>query len=105
MTRDAAITKRRKQLVKEAFLLLKAISDLAESCAEDPLTDATTLARAVTCGLLDASQLSNNKFGRGQIRTRIFNHLRMRKLSVQTERFLEQFCEQLQPRCLPRPQP
>jgi hypothetical protein len=73
MTMDPAITKRRKQLVKESFLLLKAISALAESHVEDPLTDASILARAVACGLLDAPQLRSNKFGRGQIRTRILN--------------------------------
>jgi hypothetical protein len=27
----------------------------------------------VTCGLLDAPQLRNNKFGRGEIRTSILN--------------------------------
>lgn len=73
MTADPAITKRRKQLVKETQLLLEAISGLAGSGVDDPLTDAATLARAVTCGLLDAPQLRNNQFGRGDIRTRIVN--------------------------------
>jgi hypothetical protein len=73
MTADPAITKRRKQLVKEASVLLQAIQALAGSDVADPLADATTLARAVTCGLLDAPQLRNNKFGRGKIRTRILN--------------------------------
>jgi hypothetical protein len=40
---------------------------------DDPLTDAATLARAVTCGLLDAPQLRNNKFGRGEVHTSIVN--------------------------------
>jgi methylmalonyl-CoA mutase cobalamin-binding subunit len=73
MTADPALTKRRKQLVKEAALLLEAIAGLAGPDVEDPLTDAATLARAVTCGLLDAPQLRNNKFGRGEIRTNIVN--------------------------------
>lgn len=73
MTADPAITKRRKQLVREASVLLEAIQALAGSGVTDPLTDASTLARAVTCGLLDAPQLRNNKFGRGKIRTRILN--------------------------------
>jgi hypothetical protein len=73
MTADPAITKRRKQLVKDARLLLNAITSLAGPEVSDPLTDAETLARAVTCGLLDAPQLRNNKFGRGQIRTSILN--------------------------------
>jgi hypothetical protein len=71
MTADPAITKRRKQLVKEARLLLEAISSLARPQVEDPFIDPATLARAVTCGLMDAPQLRNNKFGRGEIRTRI----------------------------------
>jgi len=36
----------------------------------DPWSDAATLAKAVTAGILDAPQLKNNPFARGQIRTR-----------------------------------
>ncbi|HMB22078.1 MAG TPA: cobalamin B12-binding domain-containing protein, partial [Anaerolineales bacterium] len=71
MSADPAVTKRRKGLVKEASLLLDAIAKLAEPGVGDPLTDPATLTRAVTCGLLDAPQLRNNKFGRGEVRTRI----------------------------------
>jgi hypothetical protein len=71
MTADPALTKRRKELVKDANLLLKAIAALAGPEVDDPFTDAATLARAVTCGLLDAPQLRNNKFGRGEVRTSI----------------------------------
>jgi methylmalonyl-CoA mutase cobalamin-binding subunit len=71
MTADKAITKRRKELVKEANVLLEAISHLAGPGVGDPLTDAATLARAVTSGLMDAPQLRNNKFGRGLVRTSI----------------------------------
>jgi hypothetical protein len=73
MTADPAITRRRKQLVKDARLLVEAISSLAGPEVTDPLTDPATLTRAVMCGLLDAPQLRNNKFGRGEIRTRIIN--------------------------------
>ena len=73
MTADKAITKRRKELVKDATLLLEAISALAGPEAGDPLTDAATLTRAVTSGLMDAPQLRNNKFGRGTVRTSIVN--------------------------------
>jgi hypothetical protein len=73
MTADPSITKRRKQLVKEAQLLLEAISSLAGPEVDDPLIDATILTRAVTCGLMDATQLRNNKFGCGKVRTRIVN--------------------------------
>jgi methylmalonyl-CoA mutase cobalamin-binding subunit len=71
MTADKAITKRRKELVKEANILLEAISALAGPEAGDPFTDAATLTQAVTAGLMDAPQLRNNKFGRGEVRTRI----------------------------------
>jgi hypothetical protein len=73
MTADKAITKRRKELVKEAKILLDAISALAGPEADDPFTDAVTLSRAVTTGLMDAPQLRNNKFGRGEVRTSIVN--------------------------------
>lgn len=73
MTADPQIARRRRQLVKEAKLLLEAISSLVGPGVEDPLTDAATLARAVTCGLLDAPQLRNNKYGRGDVRTMIRN--------------------------------
>ncbi len=73
MTADPAITRRRKELVKEAALLLDAISSLAGPGAGDPLTDAATLTRAVTSGLMDAPQLRNNKFGCGEVRTSIVN--------------------------------
>jgi hypothetical protein len=71
MTADKAITKRRKELVKEAHILLDAISALAGPEAGDPFTDAATLTQTVTAGLMDAPQLRNNKFGRGEVRTRI----------------------------------
>jgi methylmalonyl-CoA mutase cobalamin-binding subunit len=73
MTADPAITKRRKGLVQDARLLLEAISSLAGPEVRDPLTDPATLTRAVTCGLMDAPQLRNNKFGRGEVRTAIVN--------------------------------
>jgi len=72
MSADPAISRRRKQLIGEAKMLLEAIVALAGPDIDDPLTDPQTLARAVTCGLMDAPQLRNNKFGRGQVRTMIF---------------------------------
>ncbi len=72
MTADKAITKRRRELVRDANLLLDAIRGLSAS-SSDPLTDPATLTRAVTSGLLDAPQLRNNKFGRGAVRTGIVN--------------------------------
>jgi len=72
MTKDPAIQKRVKELVKDANLLLDAIRGLSAS-SSDPLIDPATLTLAVTSGLMDAPQLRNNKFGRGQVLTRIVN--------------------------------
>ena len=39
----------------------------------DPLIDPPTLARAVELGILDAPQLRNNRFARGEAITRIID--------------------------------
>jgi len=71
LTADKAITKRRKELVKEANNLLDAIAALAGPEAGDRFTDAATLTRSVRTGLMDAPQLRNNKFGLGKVCTSI----------------------------------
>jgi hypothetical protein len=71
MTADPRIQARKKQLIAEATLTLDAIRSLATPDVPDPLTDPATLTRAVTSGILDAPQLRNNPFARGQVRTRI----------------------------------
>ena len=63
MTADPKIQKRVKELTEEAQITLDAILNLAGSDVEDPLSDAGTLAKAVTLGILDAPQLKNNPFG------------------------------------------
>jgi methylmalonyl-CoA mutase cobalamin-binding subunit len=73
MTADPAIQSRRANLVEEAHVTLQAIRSLAAPDIEDPLVDPQTLSRAVTSGILDAPQLRNNRFGRGQIITRMIN--------------------------------
>ena len=72
MTMDPAIQERRKELTREAGLTLNAIRSLAFPGVEEPLTDAATLARAVTCGILDAPHLRNNPFALGKVQTGIF---------------------------------
>jgi methylmalonyl-CoA mutase cobalamin-binding subunit len=71
MTADPAITLRRTELAAEVNILLNAIQAYSGPETEDPFTDPSTLARAVTSGILDAPQLVNNQFGRGQLQTRI----------------------------------
>jgi methylmalonyl-CoA mutase cobalamin-binding subunit len=71
MSCDPAVDRRRKELVEEATVTLRAIGELSEPGVEDPLTNPITLTRAVTTGVLDAPHLLNNPFARGQIVTRI----------------------------------
>ncbi len=71
MTADPAITRRRAELAQEVQAILDAIRSLAGPDVSDPFTDPATLTRAVTRGIMDAPQLRNNKFARGQMRTRI----------------------------------
>jgi len=73
MTADPKVQARCAQLVTQAQITLQGIRSLADSGVSDPLTDAPTLARAVTSGILDAPQLKNNRFGRGQVHTRIID--------------------------------
>ena len=73
MTADPQIQARRQQLVAEAQQLLAAIAAVADRAVADPLLDPITLARSIELGLLDAPQLRNNRFARGQAITRIVN--------------------------------
>jgi methylmalonyl-CoA mutase cobalamin-binding subunit len=63
---DAKISKRVEELVKEVSVLLEAIRKLGNTEHEDPLTDVDTLAKAVRMGILDAPQLKDNSYGRGE---------------------------------------
>jgi hypothetical protein len=71
MTTDPQVRARKRELVTEAQVTLDAIRALAGPGIVDPLADPTTLARAVTSGILDAPHLRNNPYGRGQIVTRV----------------------------------
>jgi len=70
MTADPAVRARRRKLVSEAKIALDSIRQLSAS-GHDPLTDPVVLRRAVTTGILDAPQLRNNPFGRGEVLTYI----------------------------------
>jgi methylmalonyl-CoA mutase cobalamin-binding subunit len=71
MAADVAVRERRKDLVTEANVTLAAIRAIARQGISDPLTDPETLAKAVSIGILDAPQLKNNPFAKGEIITRI----------------------------------
>jgi methylmalonyl-CoA mutase cobalamin-binding subunit len=69
MTADPAVQAQKEEIISEAQTLLGAIRDISPHL-DDPLSDPATLAKAVAIGFLDAPQLINNLFARGQIRTR-----------------------------------
>jgi hypothetical protein len=71
MTQDDRVQTRVDELTQESAHTLEAILAQAPEGIADPLVNATTLTRAVQTGILDAPQLKNNPFGRGQIVTRI----------------------------------
>ena len=73
MTADPRVQARKNELVRQVEQVLESIQDLAAPDVADPLADAATLTRAVTSGILDAPQLRNNPFARGQVKTRILN--------------------------------
>jgi hypothetical protein len=71
MTQDERIQDRVVELIHEAAATLEVIRGLAPKTIADPLADADTLTRAVQTGILDAPQLRNNPYARGQIVSRI----------------------------------
>ena len=71
MTFDPRVQARKRELLAEAQITLDAIRALGGPEIADPLADPSTLARAVTSGILDAPHLRNNPYGRGRILTRI----------------------------------
>lgn len=73
MTQDERIQVQVDELIQESVITLQAIRNLSAGNIQDPLIDPITLTKAVTKGILDAPQLKNNPFGRGEIKTRIVN--------------------------------
>lgn len=71
MTVDPIVQERKAELKSEARITLDAIRALAGSQVKDALTDPATLTKAVLAGIMDAPQLRNNPFARGEIVTRI----------------------------------
>ena len=71
VTSSEMIQQRVKELVSEAGKLVNAIHQLGAGISTDPLADPKVLAMAVTSGMLDAPQLKNNPYGRGEVVTSI----------------------------------
>lgn len=71
ITNTENIQHRVRELVCDAEMLVDAIHQLGAGTSTDPLSDPAVLAAAVTTGLLDAPQLLNNPYGKGEISTMI----------------------------------
>ena len=56
-------------MVVDAKIVIEAICQLDNGDSADPLSNAVVLSAAVQQGLLDAPQLLNNKYGKGDIST------------------------------------
>jgi hypothetical protein len=57
--------------VEQAQVTLEAIKAIAPASVFDPWTDPATLAKSLSLGIMDAPQLRNNEYARGEIVTRI----------------------------------
>jgi hypothetical protein len=71
LTVSENINQRVQELVSESRILIEAIEQLDVSESSDPLSDPVVLSAAVIQGFLDAPQLLNNPYGRGEISTLI----------------------------------
>jgi len=65
------IQERIQELIIDAKTLINAICQLGDGSSVDPLTNSVVLSKAIFEGLLDAPQLVNNPFGKGEISTMI----------------------------------
>ena len=70
LTADPDVMARKDELLEQAGVTLEAIKSIAPASVLDPWTDPTTLAKSVFLGIMDAPQLKNNTFARGEIITR-----------------------------------
>lgn len=72
MTKDKNVQRRKKELIKDATIIINAIKSIGSKDV-DPLTDPETLAKAVKIGILDAPHLKGNKAAKGKLNTRIIS--------------------------------
>lgn len=70
---DRDVRNRQEELIREARLLIRAITALGDKGSQDPLADPSTYVRAVRAGVLDAPHLRNNPIARGELRTRMIH--------------------------------
>ncbi|MEE4195888.1 MAG: methionine synthase [Anaerolineae bacterium] len=73
LTTDPGVQARKQHLIEEAQQTLQAIRYFSGESPQDARTDPAALAKAVTCGLLDAPHLKNNPYARGTVRTAVID--------------------------------
>ncbi|MBU2495332.1 MAG: cobalamin B12-binding domain-containing protein [Candidatus Omnitrophica bacterium] len=74
MVKNKKVQERKKEVRREASLILSAIEDLgAKLKKKDPLTNSEVLSLTVQTGILDAPHLKGSKFAKGFIETAIVN--------------------------------
>ncbi|MFA6665450.1 MAG: cobalamin B12-binding domain-containing protein [Armatimonadota bacterium] len=72
MTADADVQARKNELIKEAGILISAISDIR--CAtDDPLSSPEVLSATIEMGMLDAPHLKGNPYAAGMLNTTVQN--------------------------------
>jgi hypothetical protein len=72
---SSSIITRKEQLITQAQDIISLIPNLANDLeeAEDPYINPNVLNRIVKHGIFDAPHLKNNKFAKGELKTKIFN--------------------------------
>ncbi|WP_455369519.1 cobalamin-dependent protein [[Eubacterium] cellulosolvens] len=73
MTKDPVVIEKSKRIAEESTIILQAIKKIAKPNVEDPWSDAATLTQAVALGIMDAPQLLNEKYARGEVSTEIID--------------------------------
>ncbi|OGF56497.1 MAG: methionine synthase [Candidatus Firestonebacteria bacterium RIFOXYC2_FULL_39_67] len=73
LTIDPLVQKRKKELIKESGLILKALKSLQQNKKKDAYIDSFALSSAVRIGLFDAPHLKGNSYAKGNINTQILN--------------------------------
>ncbi|MFH1073511.1 MAG: cobalamin B12-binding domain-containing protein [Candidatus Firestonebacteria bacterium] len=71
LTIDPLVQRRKKELIKEAGIILKSLKVLRENKKKDAFIDSFSIASAVRIGLFDAPHLKGNSYAKGEVTTRI----------------------------------
>ncbi|MEJ6950898.1 cobalamin-dependent protein [Natronospora cellulosivora (SeqCode)] len=70
---DQEVIKRKEELLNEAKVLLEAIRELGFQNNNDPLSDPSSIIKAIKIGLIDAPHLKGNQLAAGKLRTKLIN--------------------------------